>query len=412
MKDNNIVRSNQINKQSGVVSIFIVIFSALLVTIVTVSFVSLMIRNQQQATDADLSNSAYDAAMAGVEDAKRLMLIYRTCQNDPSKLATDVCNFAKASMEDLDTTGQTQCNSVRRGLFRSDDDKEVLVQQTKSGDLASTSLNQAYTCVKIKYDTDSLPGSIKQDETDIIPLDTGGAPFDRVTVSWFLKKPDESKALGFYNGNPLSLPPKGDWKPSNVTTQVVAPIMRTQFMQVGDNFSLKDFDEDRADGSNTNTLFLYPTNGVGSTEVDFQANDTRPAITAKSPQVVSCNPDSYRDGTYACSATIKVGAQVGGEARKLAYLRLSPLYANTDTEYQVQVHSGPVSPTSTVPLVGVAPRVDSTGRANVLFRRVQATVRFDSDFSYPKGTIDVNGNLCKNFRVTDKLGDYQANCTP
>ena len=411
MKDKNIVQSKQINKQSGVVSIFIVIFSSLLVTIVTVSFVSLMIRNQQQATDADLSNSAYDAAMAGVEDAKRLMLIYRSCQAN-GDTTSDKCTDAVEGMKKVGAAGETTCNSVKRGLYGSLDESEVLVQQTRSGDAASQSLDQAYTCVKVKYDTDSLPGSIKQDETDIIPLDTGGADFDRVTVSWFLKKSGETKALSFYNGSPLSLPSKNDWKPSNVDDQVLAPIMRAQFIQVGDSFSLKEFDEDGADGSNTNTVFLYPTSGTGTTEVKFQANDTRPAATAKSPQTVSCDPTNYDKGIYACSATIMVGAPVGGAARNLAYLRLSPLYANSDTAFQVQIHNGPVNPTSIVPLVGVAPRVDSTGRANVLFRRVQATVRFDSDFAYPKATIDVNGNLCKDFRVTDKPADYKANCTP
>lgn len=408
------MQSNRVNKQSGLVSIFIVIFSSLLVTIVTISFVSLMIRNQQQASDADLSNSAYDAAMAGVEDAKRLMLIYRTCQNEPTQLPANVCSNAIAAMEqNLDANGQTQCNSVRRGLFQLNDNNEVLIQRDESPDAASTSLNQAYTCVKIKYDTKILPGSITQDQTEIVPLDTGAKPFDRITLSWFMRKPGDSKALSFYNnGIPLSLPPKENWVPSNVNTQVVAPIMRTQFIQTGDSFSLTDFDEDGTDGSNTNTLFLYPASGAGTTTVDFRAKDTRPAATSKSPEQVSCSPTNYSGGSYACSVTIMVGAPVGGGQRSKAYLRLSPLYANGDTSYQIHLDNGPVSPTSTVPLVGVAPRVDSTGRANVLFRRVQATVRFDSEFAYPKGTIDVNGNLCKDFRVTDKPADYQANCTP
>ena len=407
MKGKTIVRSNQLSKQSGVVSIFIVIFSALLVTIVTVSFVSLMIRNQQQASDADLSNSAYDAAMAGVEDAKRLMLIYRSCGSTDM---TPRCENARAGMIKVAGTDETKCNSTRNGLYGLDDDQKTMIQSSESGDAASAVLNQAYTCVKIKYDTDVVPGVIKQDETEIIPLDTDGQPFTSITLSWFMRKAGETKNLSFYNdiAGQYPLPPKASWLPTNSSTQILAPIMRTQFIQVGDSFSLADFDGDVNGGSNTNTLFLYPKSaGVNAS---FPANDTRPTVqdSSKMPVATRCNVATYASNGYACTTTIDVGFPVGGGNRKIAYLRISPLYANTDTNYQIQLKNN----TSTVKFVGVRPRVDSTGQANSLFRRVQATVAFDSDFAYPKATVDINGNLCKDFRVTDKTSDYQSSCNP
>ena len=64
---------HQQNNNRGAVSIFIVLFTALLVTIIATGFIQLMLRNQQQSVNSDLSQSAYDSALAGVEDAKRAL---------------------------------------------------------------------------------------------------------------------------------------------------------------------------------------------------------------------------------------------------------------------------------------------------------------------------------------------------
>lgn len=390
-----------LTKQRGAVSLFIVIFTMLLMTIVTVSFVRIMLQDQQQASNLDLSQSAYDSAQAGVEDAKRAILQYQSiCADDTSSTQT-ACKAAAALV------GNQTCNQGLSGVQTVTGD-EVKVQQTQSsGDVA---LNQAYTCVTIQLQTPNYLGTLEANASKLIPLVVpAGKTFDTVTLQWF-----SPQDLGASNSYALDLLPIGStvyplmtgW-PTNRPS-----LMRTQLIQVADSFTLADLDGSSPTASDANTLFLYPSAAIANDTKLFNTDfHTLPKRTGIGPQAVTCK-SSIATGGYACSATIKLPNPIGSVpgpngVNRTAYLRVSAFY--NKTSYSVSLAKGG----TVVPFDGVQPQVDSTGRANDLFRRVQSRIDI-IDPAYPDAAVDITGSFCKDFTITDNTADYSAvaTCSP
>jgi Tfp pilus assembly protein PilX len=392
----------QRNQQRGAVSLFVVVFAALLMTVVTVGFIQLMLKDQQQATANDLSQSAYDSAQAGVEDAKRLLLIDQSCRNNTAA-STVNCGAIANALKPASGDTATSCDTLAKAGLVGETDDETIIQQS-TGDNASK-LDQAYTCVKISTDTADYKGVLDVNKSDVVPL-AGVSDFDSVELSWFSKSDVSSavtdQTIGFPStGAEVNLPPVGDkWKANNPA------LMRTQFMQTGSSFKISDFDNSQ-DGnkSNANTLFLYPS-ATGVSNKDFALDGRRSP--SNTPQQAKCN-QSFTDGEYACTVTIALPNPIDGNTtQRNAFLRLSALY--NGAHYSVKLKKTGTD----VKFSGVQPQVDSTGRANDMFRRVQARVELNGAFTYPEAAIDMQGDLCKNFTITDSEDGFSGTttCTP
>lgn len=384
--------------QRGAVSIFIVILTALLITTITIGFIRMMIQNQQQATATDLSQSAYDSASAGVEDAKRALVAYRAACSSISSAAK--CDSQRSIIE------AERCTTLQQ-LGISTGEREVLIQQ-REGDVA---LNQAYTCVTMKTETDDYIGTLESNMSRIIPL-RGDGTFNKVTIEWFVQgnlEANEDGEVGEINLSSdvsIQLPALAEW-PSNRPA-----LLRSQFIQVGESYELSDFDAVQDGKSNTNTVFLYPSSvgRAGNTGIDLVAEDPRRRADNGVLQQIACNP-SFETTLHACKATLLLPQAIGSDSdeRSEAYLRLNAIY-NSGNNFKVQLYND----NAVVRFSGVQAIVDSTGRANDQFRRVQSRVELDvSSFPYPDAAIDITGNLCKTFLVTDSPDDYnQGSCQP
>jgi hypothetical protein len=370
--------------------------------------------DQKQAGDTDLSQSAYDSAQAGVEDAKRALLRYQQiCTNTPASCATEGYALSSSNCNDAVTRGGVAVKDVTTG--------EVKVQQSTTVDQV---LDQAYTCLTMQLQTDDYVGNLAAGQSEIVPLVVPeGATFNTVTVRWFSK---DDVSTSSYTVTPRSIAATQRLIEQDNWGRDTPSVMRTQLIQFGANFTMAGFDVVSSGGagtqSNANTVFLYPVLGAGGTSAAFTGLDTRKTNAAdeppkdnpsNTPYAVSCSA-SVASQDYACAMSLRLPDPIGGGAQRTAFLRLTPLY--NAAHYQVQLSNGdPTTAASIVRFKDVQPIIDSTGRANNMFRRVQARVNlYNTNFPYPDATIDIASNFCKVFSVSDDAATYRDSntCTP
>jgi Tfp pilus assembly protein PilX len=398
-----------IQRQSGAVSLFVVIFAILLMSIVTVSFLRIMTNDQGQASGNDLAQSAYDSSQAGIEDAKRALIWYaqscETAVTPAPSCASFVANLNNCNAS-IKTAGVVKAGDISSASGTATG--EVKVQQSTAVDAAGDSidkaLDQAYTCVTIQLDTDDYIGSLTANQSVLVPL-VGTNSFSTATIEWY-SRDDLSNTTGTVNTpTPVGAQPLLDTWPTDRPS-----IMRIQFMQVGSTFKLSDFDTTTPSSeSNANTLFLYPaTNGfTTATMTDYDtrkspSGNSIPDSAGTTPLPAKCKT-SVASGGYACSITVQLPNPVNGGTANIAYLRLTSLYAAS--HFSVTLGGAKFK--------NVQPIVDATGRANDVFRRVQSRIDlYDTAFPYPDAAVDVTGNFCKDFGVTDKPDYIAGSCTP
>lgn len=363
--------SRQIVEQ-GAAALIVVIFSVLLLITVSLGFMRLVATDQQRTINDELARGAYDAAIAGVEDGKRVL---QACMSSRSAAACTAI-------------ADNRCNTVQASTILSADPnfanaKEVLMQNSTGID---GGFDQAYTCVRINRNTSDLEGTLATDLSRIIPLTTVG-PFTEITISWYRRPISGTVYLpGLLTDT--GLPAASNWA---AVGQVRPPLLRVQLIQYQDgNFTLDHFDQ----SGGGNTIYLYPKS-VGLDATGFASDSRHTTTTDELLKAVRCN-GSVLPGEFVCSVRVSLPNPVGATdgANRQAYLRLTSIYGE-GTDYNIRAEG--------TQFYDVSPAIDSTGRASDVFRRVRARVELVSpqDQSlYPRATVDITRNFCKNFSVS------------
>lgn len=363
------------SKQQGFVSILTVLFFMTLISIITVGFTRFMLQEQRQQLEDELSKSAYNAALVGVEDAKRA-ISYCFSLAGPSRTACE------AELYRTTCPGfNTQNTFSPIGIPASASGRTSITNES------STTAPQGYSCVIIG-NSGSVSGNLNSmlgTGGRMYELATNGVAYDSVRLSWHSGSAPHYPVADFNAGN-LRLP---DWVEARYPA-----VLRVGIITIpdGSNFNMSNIQY--------SSTFLYPTSGSpAGTETDINA--------AAPLKRYAVNCDAASSSAYDCSARLTTGAYQPNTRR---YLVLNSIYRNT--EFDIAAYSG----TNFVPFVGVQYYIDSTGYTSGLSRRARVNVSPGDRVLTIPNAIDSGLSFCKDFRVGADASLFQNNiqdyCTP
>ena len=427
--------------RKGAASFYIVAFSTLILLIVATSFASVIISEIERTSNDDLSQSAYDSAMAGIEDAKLAYYNYQNCVANGDTAATSVSGALNCStiMYYIEEPKAQDCDMVGKILGRGEGEVEV------SESTVGNNMQQAYTCVKIQTILDRYESELSSSEqTRVIKTnfasDSGANIADKITkvkISWYEDAGTSYQFTNFANGV------IGFWQ-SAYQPAAAPPTISVAMLQTAENFNLSNFDTTIGSTTDRGMVYLVP---IGNKETASQsvsgsysgawngsenyigvngllASNSKTATNV--PYAVYCNGS----GDYVCSTTIELPRPVADAAGRptvrnqdtfifvvsLPYGKPTTNFAleffcNDGTVCATNKSEGGEEAAQTEPsrayLDSVQIKVDSTGRANDLYRRVEAWLESAADSSYLSiiGPLELTGNnsgsaaLEKNYTV-------------
>lgn len=392
--------------KKGAASLYVVVFATILFGVITVSFARIILSEASQSSNDDLSRSAYDAALAGVEDAKIMVNRYYNCLEHPSS-GVD-CEREFNVFSDESKTDCTDGFPLARKMHGVDDG-EVLIQETSINDDSETAADQAYTCVLISDVVPDYRGTLTQDtRTKVIPININGAGSSNnvlskvktIEFSWF-----SELNQGDNNENRFKLAP-GETLRTN-DNRTIPPTISLRLIKTGPQISLAEMHNENNTGSVVDSsMLLLPSDAATSTlEIGRAAlKNAGDAYNGESsnnhvPLKVECKTGRE----FACVAKLDVAGMFG--ANDNVFLVASLPYADAFTDFAVRLLDG----NEVIKLHGVQVSVDSTGRTNQLVRRVETRLDpADMFFPYPQYALELSGGegdhaLNKNFWIT-------ANC--
>lgn len=400
--------------KKGAASFYIVAFSTLILMIIATSFAAIIISEITRTTNDDLSQSAYDSAMAGVEDAKLAFYNYQNCLMQGDNMTTE-CTQIIAAMQN------PNCDMVGQMLGRNNGAGDSVVVQESNTSNVGNNMQQAYTCVEMRDSLNNYQSTLSSSNlirVVKVKFDNGVKANDikKVKISWHLNDGlSQTKYSNYRNGYGVVFPQ------TSFGDVATPPTISLAMLQTAKNFSLADFDMTQGDRTDRGMVYLVPTdqtaaastskadNYTGAYNVDRAENiigkqgltKSNDKTTKNLPYVVYCREDTE----YMCSTTIELpnpiltnkgnaNAEENKRNDETFVFVVGLPYGKPATDFMLEFFcaegvscgtqgesSESGTSTNQAKLKGVQVEIDSTGRANDLFRRVAVRLDNTNDLS-------------------------------
>ena len=391
--------------KEGAASFYIVAFSTLILMIVAISFAAVIISEVERTSNDDLSQSAYDSALAGIEDAKLAYFNYQNCLNQENAHAEAPKNDGNVTCNEIlyymnsanDGSAEEDCKIVWKMLGKSDDDGNMINGEIveATGDASNNNMQQETTCLTMTDVSTGYKGTLSASSMlDVIKLKfVDGVDVNNISsvrLKWFSKE-DAIKAFGG-NDNAKLVYKQGF--PALSIPIAAPPVVSLTVLQTGPEFTMDSFNQVANGQTNRGTLYFAPkagdtlNNSFDSTAF-VKSNDK---TVSNNPYSVNC-AESVKGIDYACSVTVELPKPIGGMRNKDTFQAIVSLpYGQPSTEFKLELFcaNGALCGTETIAnesgasaakMKGVQLEVDSTGRANDLYRRVLVTLKSKSDLA-------------------------------
>lgn len=450
--------------KKGMASFYIVAFSTLILVIVATSFATVVISEIARTSNDDLSQSAYDAAMAGVEDAKLAYANYLSCLKigvDEKDVKAPDGDGALSCAEIVWLMRNPDCDMVARILGRIEDsaeynkneNNEIIISETSG----NSNMNQAYTCVKINTTLSDYRTSLSSSNPyKVVKVKLGEGKAKDVSyikLSWYSNLRDVEKYnFNNFNGSRVV------FKSLKEIKAPTPPTLSLELIQTAESFTMGQLNgQASSDRTDRATVYLVPSDSDEKTEKSDDAiensdtyvgvrkkgssnNESKNEISSEQvastnnlqknlPYLVYCPKEEDNSGSFACSVEIKLPNPVGGSRNDDTFMLIVSLpYGQPDTDFAIEFFCDTTNiACSTVNVGGdeesvndgiMEPRdmqvsIDSTGRANDLFRRVELRMEAsDASFSYPMYAIEASGKISKDISSTKEYGVNEPESEP
>lgn len=383
--------------KKGVASFYIVAVATLILVVIAAAFATLIINETTRTSNDDLSQSAYDSAMAGVEDAKLAVANYRRCKMNGETAQQPTGTGGAITCPEIMYWAQQKEDCYMVGKILGRVGKDATAENTPKGVFISETndnknkLDQAYTCTFFNTSLDDYRADLSSGTPQKVikaELDTHAKEIDAIKVSWY-SNPEGAKlnyANFDYEKDRVVFPS------ANNNGASVPPTISVELIQTAPQFTMSQFESSpRGEGmTNRGTVYLVPTDkdprypGVAHENYEYYNNklpadvfvNSNNKIWINKPYLVKCGENPTDE--FVCSATINLPNPIHGERSDETFMVVVSLpYERPETDISVRfctekdcseasgsggsVYAG---------LKDVQIEIDSTGRANDLFRRV------------------------------------------